>query len=135
MKLIFFYIFFFKKKKLSMFIFISFRLKLNSKNRPSFSVGLSLAVATNTMPPTRRTARKTLEKSDENRSLLRITTRTVSAVPNVHNHHKGTARSPVSPTALCVSTGVAHTLAFALPFARVCASRKITGALIPSTPL
>lgn len=109
-----------------MFIFISFRLKLDSKNRQSFSVGLSLAVATNTMPPTRRTARTTLEKSSENRSLLRITMRTVAAVLNVHNRHKGTARSPASPAALCVSGGVAHTLAFALPFARVRASREIT---------
>lgn len=56
-----------------MFIFISFRLKLNSKNRQSFSVALSLAVATNTMSPTRRTAGTMLEKSKENRNLPRIT--------------------------------------------------------------
>lgn len=36
-----------------MFIFISFRLKPHSKNRQSFSVALSLAVATNTKSPHR----------------------------------------------------------------------------------
>ena len=56
MELIFFsYMIFLKRGKktpnLSMFIFISFRLRLNSKNRQSFSVALSLAVATNKLCP------------------------------------------------------------------------------------
>lgn len=91
-----------------MFIFISFRLKLNSKNRQPFSVALSLAVATNTLSPTHWTKRRHLKRAM--RTKVSWESRWGQwlqfLVPTVSRRAWPGARPPLG--SLCVCLGVPH---------------------------
>lgn len=130
-------IFFLKKKKtnFSMFIFISFRLKLNSKNRQSFSVALSLAVATNTISPTRWTAGTLLEKIKREQKSPENHAEGGAAGLGPH-FCRGVARSQASPRPSCVSWRAAHTLVPASPvYLTMYLPQENLGPLSPPTPL